>query len=239
MNSLRILVCVAVASVVLATAAWPANPQGMISWGSSCPAQEKNVNFTGPGVYHMWVGIKNLTPADVNFGTDLRIEYGPPVPDAWRFDDTVCQTGSGVTLNNDPNTPSCPSLVGTLPLAITAFTYDPVGQTMEIRLAVVYDDYTPASGVTYTIWNLLFDHSGSIAGTDANDATCDHAEQPLCFAFHDPNDLSLASYLALTGGVHAYLTFANPSDQFASWNMGCQPVPAKTTTWGRIKGTYR
>jgi len=238
MKSLLVLLSVLAAFCALSVPSQAGVPQAVLSWGSSCPTLEKNVNFA-PGTYTLWIGVKNLDPVDVLFGSDIWLEYGPGVADAWRFDDAGCQTGSGVDLNNKPNSPGCPALLGTNPLSITDFHYDPVSQKMSVRLACVFDDFTPTSGVNYTIWNLVFNHTSSIAGTDANDATCDHAEQPLCISMHEPTDPNQPSYIGLVNGTYDYFTFANPSDQFVSWNMGCSPVPVQPATWGRVKGLYR
>src|SRR5262245_33510766 len=93
---------VAIASVGVTTSGW-AQPQVVLSWVHSCPTVQRNESFTGPGIYTLWVGAKNLTPANKNYGFDVRLFYGPTVPDAWRFDDGGCQTGSQVVLDNLPN----------------------------------------------------------------------------------------------------------------------------------------
>src|SRR5262245_45810319 len=122
MKTVLLLLCLG----SLATPAFAQNPQAVLSWGSACPVAVRNANFTGPGHYQLWLGLKNLTPADKNVGTDSWIFYSPSVPDAWRFDDTGCQTGSNVDLNNLPNSPSCPPMVGSNPLSITNLAYNTV-----------------------------------------------------------------------------------------------------------------
>lgn len=232
------LLCIATASVTCATEGWTQNAQAVLSWGSSCPTVVRNMNFGSPGHYLLWLGLKNLTAADKNVGTDSWLFYGPTVPDAWRFDDAGCQTGSQVALDNLPNTPACPPMVGTNPLSITNFFYNTSTGRMEVRLAIVYDDFTPVAGTNYTLWNINFDHSFSHVGTDNNPSTCDNVQVPLCISISDPNDVDHPSLLLLTTGQNEIYHFGDPRDQFASWNMGCMPVPAQQTTWGRIKAVY-
>jgi hypothetical protein len=186
----------------------------------------------------MWIGLKNLTPADQNIDADLTLYIGPSVSDAWRFDDVGCQTGSRMALNNLPNSKSCPAMRGSSPLTFTDYEYDPVTQRVTFRLAVSYDPFTPATGVTYVLWNLVFDHTHSAAGSDADPSTCDNAGLPLTITMSDASDPNYPPFLITPQNVFEYIHFADPSDQIVTWN-GSQPVATKASTWGRIKGTYR
>src|SRR5262249_29428313 len=224
--------------VSLAPASWAQNPQAVISWGTSCPTVVKNMNFTGSGTYRLWVGIKNLTPADQNVGVNLWLFVGTPVPAAWRFDDSGCQTAARITTNHQANTKSCPAMIGTIPLTVTDYSYDAATQRMLLFFHYSYDPFTPVAGVTYTMWNILFDQSHGIAGSDALPTTCDNADATLSIAISDPSDHVHPSLMVTSQNVEEILHFANPSDQFVTWN-GAQPVAAQASTWGRIKGTYR
>lgn len=224
--------------VALAPASWAQNPQAVISWGTSCPTVVKNMNFTGPGAYRLWVAIKNLTPADQNVGVDLWLFAGTPVPDAWRFDDIGCQTQTRIASNNLPNTKACPAMLGTNPLSITGVEYDVATHRESLRFVYTYDAFTPATGITYTMWNIIFDHSHSVAGSDADPTTCDNAGAPLSIAISDPSDVDHQSYVLTTANVSEPLHFADPSDQSVTWN-GEQPIATQPTTWGRIKSEYR
>src|SRR5262249_43665424 len=73
------------ASVAIAAESGAQNPQAVLSWGSSCPTVIQNLNFGSPGqIAELWIGVKNLTAADANAGSDINLFYGPPVADAWR-----------------------------------------------------------------------------------------------------------------------------------------------------------
>jgi hypothetical protein len=211
----------------------------VVSWGSSCPSIQKNANFVGPGTYEIWIGVKNLTAADVNVGSDVTLFYGPGVPDAWRFDDPGCQSASHVQAISKGNSRSCPPLLGQSPLFISFLWYDSSAQRAGIRLSTGgYSAFTPAPGITYTLWNLFFDHTQSVVGADGDPATCDHVEQPLCFYFPDPADDNYPMYLWTSDFSREPLT-PSPQDGMITWNGGCQPVAAKASTWARIKATYR
>jgi hypothetical protein len=221
-----------------APAAWAQNPLAVISWGNSCPTAQTNQDFTGPAHYSMWIAVKNLTPADQNVGTQVHLFFAPIVADAWRFDNAGCQTGSRVSMNNLADTKSCPAMLGPSPMSITTLTYDPTSHQMTLFLGSYYDSFTPSAGVTYTIWNITFDHSHSIAGSDNDPSTCDGAAVPLTISISNSSDENTSSYLLTTQDIEEHFQFADPHDQFVTWN-GDQPVAAQATTWGRIKSTYR
>src|SRR5262245_54203638 len=64
---MRIFGVLLLATIVLAAVTVTAraqSPQAMLSWGRQCPSQVKDMNFTGPGSYQMWVGLKNLSATD-------------------------------------------------------------------------------------------------------------------------------------------------------------------------------
>jgi len=203
--------------------------------------------YTTPIVYNMVVGVKNCTTADQNVGTDFQIYYGPNVPDAWRFDDAGCQTGSQVVLSNS-TTKACPSMKGANSLAITNIAMEPTGapgglSRMNVRLSITYDAFTPAAGVVYTVWNVAFNHAFSSTGpTPPDNSTCGNADQPLCISMTSTTDPSLQpSFLLTTTNINEYFTFADPLDQFLLWNSatGCPAsVPTKTSTWGAVKSLY-
>src|SRR5262245_15206971 len=239
-HTLRALLAISFASLAWATQGWAQNPQVMVSWGNQCPTIETNKDFTGPALYSLWIGLKNLTVADRNVAFDVSLFYGPTVPDAWRFEINGCQTPARAMMNELPNTKACPAMVGANPETITDFYYDSVTQRMQIRLASVYNAFNPSPGITYTLWNVIFDHTHSVSGADADPGTCDNAGLPLCLSIPDPSDPEFPPLLITTDNTVVYFHFANPSDQFVSWNSGCDPpVPSGQTTWGKIKESYR
>jgi len=186
----------------------------------------------------MWLAVKNLTAADRNVGVDIHLFFTASVPDAWRFDDAGCQTSSRVTTNNLADTKSCPAMLGSNPLAITNLTYETAAHRENFRLAYVYDPFTPAPGVIYTMWNIVFDHTHSVSGTDGDGSTCDNAGLPMTISMSDPSDVVNESFILTAQGVDEPFHFADPKDQFVTWN-GEQPVAAAPATWDRIKSDYR
>jgi hypothetical protein len=245
----------AAATVALSTAGWAQNPQAIMSWGTACPTIVTNAVFPPVApqttTYTMYIAAHNLTNADGNVGTDINLFYGRGIPDAWRFDDAGCQTGSQVTLNNNGNTKACPAMKGTNPLTITNFqlyTNEPTGQQrMNIRLAITYDNFVPNTGITYTLWNVIFDHSFTVVGPSNPGVTCGGGETPICVAMTDPAVMSPADYanfgsgvLALTG-IQEPFTFAAPTDGYVTWNGGANcpgTVPTVPSTWGKVKALY-
>jgi hypothetical protein len=236
----------AATSAALATAGWAQNPQAWLSWNLTCPTVVTNMNFTTAQVYSMYEGLKNVGPADANVGTDTQIFYGPNIPDAWRMDDAGCQTGSQVTFATKAASKACPVMLGPSSLTITNLFYDatggPAGQgRMNIRLSVTYDTFTPVAGTSYTLWELSFDHSFSVTGAGSPPTNCGGAELPICFSITNTADSGTPSFLLNTSNIQEPFTFAQPSDQFVTWNSasGCPgSVPTQPSTWGRLKGLY-
>jgi len=244
----------AAATVALSTAGWAQSPQAIMSWGTACPTITTNAVFppVAPqtNLYTLYIAAHNLTAADANVGTDINLFYGRGIADAWRFDDSGCQTGSQVLLNNNGNTKACPAMKGLNPLTITNFqlyTNEPSGQQrMNVRLAITYDNFTTAAGVEYTMWNLVFDHSFSVVGAGSPGLTCGGAETPVCIAMTDPTMPGYSGFmsgvLALTG-IEEPFTFANPTDGYVTWNgtpgLNCPGVvPTEPSTWGKVKALY-
>jgi len=208
-------------TVLMATTCWAQNPKAVVSWGGLCPTRVKNMDFTGPAVYSLWVGAKNLTTGDANVGTDMALRLGPTIADAWRFDSPGCQ-GESVFVNVQytANTKSCPVMKGTFPLKLTNLQYDPGTQTLEIRLVSSYDAFTPAPGVNYTLWNIYFNHAHSVAGVDGDPSTCDNADRQMTIAMEGQGDTYPPTVVLVGGGTESF-TFADPSDQSVTWGAGC------------------
>ena len=232
----------------VAPAGWAQTPNLRLSWGT-CSPQVQNANFAA-ATFNMVVSARNLTAADANVGTDVTVYVGPNVPEAWRFDDAGCQTGSQITFNPAALSKACPVMKGANSLTITNAAYDPAGTAgprLNIRLAITYDTFTPAPGTEYTLWQVGFNHAFSAAGTDADPNTCDQGDLPQCIgatkgvSTTDPQ--TNPSILLAATGIPVPFLYASPDDEFLTWNSiaagGCNPVPALPATWGKVKGLYR
>lgn len=230
----------------VAPAGWAQAPQLRLSWGT-CSPQVQNANFAA-STFNMVVSARNLTAADANVGTDITVYVGPNVPEAWRFDDAGCQTGSQITFSNAALSKACPVMKGTNSLTITNAAYDPAGTAgprLNIRLAITYDTFTPVPGTEYTLWQVGFNHAFSAAGTDADPNTCDQGDLPQCIgSTHGTSnpDTNPSILLAATGSPVPFL-YASTNDEFLTWNNAsvgtCDGVPALPATWGKVKGLYR
>jgi hypothetical protein len=198
------------------------------SW-NTCDPQVVNQNFGGPAVYNL---VLSMSQADLpNVGHDSSIFLYPSVPDAWRFDDNGCQTGSQLVISTNAfNKTSCPAMRGSNPFPITFFGYDPGMQQAQLRLLNTYDTLDPLGDRRYTLWVLSFDHSFSVAGPGLPGETCGGAEKGLALEVRN------LEYLRADGGKDIPTTQqgdANP----CLWNMG--PVATERSTMGRLKAQYR
>jgi hypothetical protein len=205
-----------------------ASERGRLSWGT-CDPQVPNQNFSGPGVYTLVLSVQGA--ATVNEGHDSELRIHPAVPEAWRFDDAGCQTETRLNLQNAGVNGSCPAMLGNNPLSITSYYLD-VDGSAALRLAVTYDDLATVAGQRYVLWQIGFDHSHSIAGTDADPATCDGAAVGLNF--------TVTPQILQTNGI-ALAASMEPGDQPVTWNGGqaSNRTRVQPTTWGRLKGLYR
>jgi hypothetical protein len=214
-----------------------------LSWGT-CDPQVQDKAFTTATPYLMVYSI--FQSPDGNVGTDSQIRIrnlGPGgvqmvTPDAWRFDDVGCQTGSQLTLtSNKALSKACPLYSGLNPLTITQFAQD-VDGSMFCRLAITYDNFIPNPALRYTAWQILFDHTFSVAGPSTPLQTCGGAE--LCENF----SFDFAGVLGLTGIQYNIpncdlAPAGTPANTEATWNGGCQgPVATLPATWGKVKGMY-
>jgi len=214
-----------------------------LSWGS-CDPQVQDKAFTTATTYQLVYSI--FGSADPNVGTDSQIrirhlnEPGgtqAPTPDAWRFDDSGCQTGSQLVISTNGFSKACPAYKGTNPLTITQYAPDVDGSCF-FRLAITYDNFTPVATTRYTVWLLTFDHTFSVAGPSDPGVTCGGAE--LC----ENLSFDFAGVLAVSGTQFNIPNCdanpaGTPSGTEATWNGGCQAgVATVPATWGKLKGLY-
>jgi hypothetical protein len=231
------------ALLMVAGFAGAAHAQGCarLSWGT-CDPWVENQNF-GAAVPYVLVE-SALGVGEQNVGTDSNIHIGAfsgPVPDAWRFDDTGCQTGSQLGLATKALSKACPVMLGPSSLAITNYFVPSGGGEADLRLSVTYDTFTPSAATRYTLWLVTFDHTFSSVGPTPPDlSSCGGAE--LC----ENLNLSFCMYLNLQNQLinlgscdtdASYPPGAFVSG-FATWNGGCHPVATQAKTWGALKGLY-
>jgi len=238
MKVTRILAAVALVAG-FAGAAHAQNGCARLSWGTAnCATWVENQNYGAAGPYALTLAMQNVSAPNVGTDSQIRIRHlnepggtQAPVPDSWRFDDSGCQTGSQLTLNNN-GSKTCPSMKGANSLAITQYATDVDGSAF-LRLAITYDTFTPSAATKYTVWNVIFDHTFSNIGpTPADNSTCGGAD--LC----ENLSLDFAEVLAQTGqGLFLPGCDSDPlkPGTLATWNGGCEPpVAAVPTTWGKL-----
>src|SRR2546426_4960553 len=99
-----------------------------LSWGT-CDPWARLSCFQGPGKYRLVLSGSGITSP--NIGTDFNLHITFPcsqsIPDAWRFDDPGCQTGSRLSLSSDALDSSCPVLRGPVLQEITNYSLNSDG----------------------------------------------------------------------------------------------------------------
>jgi len=118
-------------------------------------------------------------------------------------------------------------MLGANPLRITDYSINLDGSAA-LRLAVVYDDFATDPNTRYVLWQIGFDHTHTVEGSDSDPSTCDGGLVPL--------DFSAITDLLQSGGQALSMTL-DLDDQLPTWNGGV--VPARRTTWGHVKDLYR
>lgn len=227
MKMARIFVALALLMVVAVSAQAQNEGCYTLSWGS-CTPQKADQLFAGPAIYKLVLSATGLS--QLQLGHDTNILIGPAVPDAWRFDDPGCQTGSQLSLTTAAFAKTCPTFTGGAPLPITQYGYDPVSKFCALRLAIAYNDWTPVPATRYTLWQMSFDHTYSVVGPTTPGVDCGGVEQGLAF---DPEFVQIAQ----SSGT---INFLQPCSGNArcTWQGG-PVVPTVPSSWGKVKGLYR
>jgi len=231
MKIARILVTLA----LLVVAAGAANAQqypgcASLAWNACAPANPNDQPYSPPQVLYKLV-ISAIGVNQANIGHDTNLVIGPNVPDAWRFDDIGCQTGSQLILSGTSFTKTCPVMKGLNSLPITFYGYDPGTKNCELRLGVTYDAIAaPVAATRYTLWQVTFDHTYSSALPTDPGNTCGEADQGLNL------DLGFCQMLQTNG--YANFIPVCPSDARCTW-AGGPVVPTIPASWGKVKGLYR
>ena len=227
MKMARIFVTLALLMVVAVSAQAQNEGCYTLSW-NTCTPQVPDQAFNGPAVYKLVMSATGLS--QMQLGHDSNILIGPAVPDAWRFDDAGCQTGAQLSISGAAFSKTCPTFLGTAPLPITQYGYDPASKFCALRLAIAYNDWTPVPATRYTLWQLSFDHTYSVVGPANPAEACGGAEQGLAF------DAEFVQIAQTSGTVN----FLQPcaGNARCTWQGG-PVVPTVPASWGKVKGLYR
>jgi hypothetical protein len=167
-------------------------------------------------------------------GSRVFISIGNGVQDAWRFDAAGCNSVSAIVYSLAAFSKACGQAVGTNPIPINQYLYDPGTGKALLDMAVAHDPKTLAAASRYALFQATFDHTYSNAGP-TNADYCGGAEFPLCC------HIVGAEFLNDQFVKEGY----NIENDFVTWNDpandgGCPgATQARESSWGRVKGLYR
>lgn len=160
------------------------------------------------------------------------------LPDAWRYDPGGCEAGR-LTMGPGIRIGSCPPLDGANPLEVSKFEYDPQTGNGRLVYARTYEGFVADPNVTYTLGRFTFDHSAP--------DPCSCLEVPLCIhiinaTWVDGNIIEYSFAIA-----REYLNWNDPVNSvhcpFPHGDLAtvgtCIPTPAASSSWGRVKVSYR
>ena len=214
---------------LLAATAGAAHAQFVRCSWSTCDPQNINQDFVGPGAYSLVVSMINADQPNV--GHDVTLAVYPEIPDAWRFDDSGCQTGAQLVVENGgPLSKTCPAMRGPNPFPITFYGYDNGTGRGTLRMLNTYDTFDPAPDLRYLLWAVTFDHTYSVVGPGAPGETCGGAEVPVSL------EILRTEYLRQDGGKDFAQTAPGDGNP-CLWNQSV--VSTQQTTLGRVKAQYR
>jgi hypothetical protein len=205
---------------------------------------------SAPGVFSIYVSVLGIDIPHKAY--DIKVYYGDEfrqVPDAWRFDEAGCQGAGTSALLIDPRPPftdseTCPAFMGNAEsvIQIKQIGYpppsDPFPSTL-IRMVLVNAYPNGVSSVDpltrYHLGRFMFDHYWSVEGTGTPGLTCGGLETPICFK------LLNAVFLDMNGNEIPFdRTGPTTITMNDAQSTSCAAfVPARPTTWGRLKRQYR
>ncbi len=207
----------------------------LLSW-NSCSSNVDVQEFAGPRIYKLVLSCIGATGPYT--GHDTRIRLGPafPIPDCWRFDASGCEGSELVSFSTAAFSEACPAFQGGTALAITNYGYDPaISPYAEIRLANVFDAFDAVSTTRYTLFVISFDMTYAVWGPGDPPNTCGGADIEMFFQSYGTEFRHADGHLSKdTYSSYLWVVWNPPGD--------CLPpmcVQAGTSTWGRVKATYR
>ncbi len=234
MRSLVLAVAL-VAAVGLAAGA-RGEPVLRYTWGDP-DAVKTEQSFTGPGVYRQTVSITGLAGTVEELWVSLATGRCWGRPDAWAalclFDGLDCVGRTGFFVWT-PAVTGCAPIPGlTLEVYANGHVTDPRGS---IFIHATIDPPLVADpGTRYAIATLSYDHSYSVEG-EGDAAHCGSAEAPFCFGV-DGAQFRLVTPGGFTNVVPDYEEHALAWQSTAGWCFDA--VPARPSSWGRLKTMYR
>jgi len=239
MNTARVLLAIALLATVPSTAK-SQNGCVRLSWGT-CDPWVENQNYAGPGIYTLVESAYGVSATNLGSDSVVRIRHlpGNAVPDAWRFDDGGCQTGTRIGYSNAAAAMTCPAMRGPGMFAIGFCEVDSDGSE-HLRLVTTHNGFAPLPSTRYTLWQIMFDQSNTTAAPPTSGTECGGVELCENFSFDYANLLGLNGQVDPLPLCDQGALEGVPAGTVATWNGGCsQPVATQATTWGRVKSLYR
>lgn len=228
--------------LALLSAALPAgaDPTVRLSW-DTCDPIVPNQDFTGPDVDLLVASATDISGSHIGYALGLIVlaADGAPLPDAWRFDADGCFGADELYADHYAVTKSCPVLITSNPSVGLGVFFDVPGNppgSLSIRFLMVGDATTASPAVRYTLARIFFDHTRAVAGFGVPGETCGDAEIPVCIYLKEA-----LLYPPDPPPVPMNLENAGITWQGAHFGAGAcmAAIPARPSTWGRMKALYR
>jgi len=241
------LILIVGTSMLGSTTAEPA-PIVKMAWGSCSPAHGRPDYVTREGATSgrllLWVEGQESGSQAYSFNLEFWNPSGDHLADAWRFDPEGCQAESLLIFNfrnPDPTGQSCGFGLSE-PRAVYPVVfdnrYDAVSRRARVHVEVQY--LSPTTSISPTARYLLAEfyfeqYLTSVNGEATEQGFCGDFEEPVCFRVTD------ARYQDPDGAWIAWAIDAAPVTAHGEGTPipQCDAVPARPTTWGAVKATYR
>jgi hypothetical protein len=240
---------IVLAAIASASASQAAVGPGTVdlSWNTCAPVvADRDTAITVNGVRVVTAYASVLGASTPTSGYEVDFIYGDAtanVPDAWNFSPAGCQGTAAVTMSPTPPaalSKSCPAFQQTAAalqikdVNLVSASQDPYAPNL---IRVVFANafptgVTPVPTTRYFMASVAFDHTFSVPGPADPAVACGNYETPMCFK------MSKAIFIELGTGVEFSYSRGNSQLTFGG-TSACGGVPARPTTWGKIKGQYR
>ena len=221
-----VLLAVSIASVVQAS-----NGTVRLSW-DGCDPLIQNQNYNGPQLYRLVASASGSTAPNNGYRIKVRIKPGP-IPEAWQFDETGCQSGR-LAISHSAVSKSCPAYQGARPLGLHNYSVEQYGTAL-LDIANTYDLFAPSASSRYTLWTAVIDHAVAAASRWQTLANCSGVENPLCLVIEGTELLLADGPIASYQIENEFVIWQSPGNE-----VGCPDFrPRVDGTWGRVKGMFR
>jgi hypothetical protein len=217
--------CPSLALMLLLAPAANAAPSVRYSW-DACEPLVLNREFAAAEPYAQVLSVTGLAEPLTSFEVSIAIAG---TWSAWQFHDFGCQ--GSARLSASASAARCDPIPGLI-LAVDMYPGVTDHRLHLVAAGSAPPGTAPDPSARYRLVGFAFDHSFTTGDPFDPPGQCGDGDEPTCFGIE---------YLSLNGSTGGY-TLEN---SVLTWNLAATPgqcpfpVPARVSTWARVKAMYR